>query len=226
MQKYVIALSPRSEFAIVVLLAFGEFIAKSLWAAAHPLTLTAPHHTEFTLRALAVVELVLLLGLGGFLYARGWTLKTVGVAITPIDTLIGIGLAVASYFAYAFLWEIFALNLPHLAEVAAQFRFATPGITLGTAIVTSTVNPLFEELFVTGYVMTALKRMGREKLAFNASVGIRLSYHLYQGVLSVLSILPFGLICAFWYARTGRLWPLIVAHAFVDFVGLMHFVTR
>ena len=224
MQKYIAALGRRSEFAIVVLFAFGDPIVHSLWIAAHPTT--APHHTDFSLRLLVVIELILLGGLGGFLYARGWTLKSVGLEVTAIDTLIGIGLAVLSYIVYVFAWAAFAIAWPQGPELAARFQFATPGIALGTVIVASTVNPLFEELFVTGYVMTALKRMGREQLAFNASVGIRLTYHLYQGVLSVLSILPLGLICAFWYARTGRLWPLIVAHAFMDFVALMQFVAR
>jgi membrane protease YdiL (CAAX protease family) len=225
MQKYIAALPRRIEFAIVVFFAFGDPIVGSVWRAFHPTT--APHHTELTLRALIIIELILLGGLGAFLYARGWSLKTVGLKVTAVDTLIGIGLALLAYVVFAFAWTLFAAAWPRGAEIAMQFRFANPGsLTLATAIVGSIVNPAFEELFVTGYVMTALRRMGREQLAFNASVGIRLTYHLYQGVLSVLSILPLGLICAFWYARTGRLWPLIVAHAFMDFVALMQFVAR
>jgi hypothetical protein len=56
--------------------------------------------------------------------------------------------------------------------------------------------------------------------AINTSAGIRLSYHLYQGVAGVLNLVPTGLLFAIWFARTRQLWPLIVAHAILDFAGL------
>jgi membrane protease YdiL (CAAX protease family) len=57
----------------------------------------------------------------------------------------------------------------------------------------------------------------------NVSVALRLVCHLYQGTLGVLSVIPVGLIFAYWYVRTGRLWPLIVAHALLDFISLAAF---
>lgn len=56
--------------------------------------------------------------------------------------------------------------------------------------------------------------------AVNISAAIRLSYHLYQGAAGVLSVVPIGLLFAYWFARTRQLWPLIVAHAILDLVGL------
>jgi membrane protease YdiL (CAAX protease family) len=56
--------------------------------------------------------------------------------------------------------------------------------------------------------------------AVNISAAIRLSYHLYQGVAGVLAVVPLGLLFAYWFARTRQLWPLIVAHAILDFAGL------
>ena len=41
---------------------------------------------------------------------------------------------------------------------------------------------------------------------------IRIAYHLYQGSAGVVSIVPMGLAYAWLYARTGRLWPLVLAH--------------
>ena len=38
--------------------------------------------------------------------------------------------------------------------------------------------------------------------AVNISAAIRLSYHLYQGVAGVLSVVPMGLLFAIWFART------------------------
>ena len=56
--------------------------------------------------------------------------------------------------------------------------------------------------------------------AVNISAAIRLSYHLYQGVAGVLAVVPTGLLFGIWFVRTRQLWPLIVAHAVIDFVGL------
>jgi uncharacterized protein len=56
--------------------------------------------------------------------------------------------------------------------------------------------------------------------AVNISALIRLSYHLYQGAAGVLAVVPLGLLFGIWFARTRQLWPLIVAHAIMDFVGL------
>lgn len=56
--------------------------------------------------------------------------------------------------------------------------------------------------------------------AVNISAAIRLSYHLYQGAAGVFAVVPLGLLFGFWFARTRQLWPLIVAHAILDFAGL------
>jgi uncharacterized protein len=35
-----------------------------------------------------------------------------------------------------------------------------------------------------------------------------------------------GLISSYWYAPSGRRWPVIVAHAALDFAALFPYVTR
>jgi len=37
-----------------------------------------------------------------------------------------------------------------------------------------------------------------------------------------MSLVPEGLVFATWFARTGRLWPLIAAHALQDLLGLLY----
>jgi membrane protease YdiL (CAAX protease family) len=56
--------------------------------------------------------------------------------------------------------------------------------------------------------------------AVNVSAAIRVFYHFYQGAVGVVGIAPMALLFAYWFARTGRLWPLIVAHALTDFWAL------
>jgi membrane protease YdiL (CAAX protease family) len=54
---------------------------------------------------------------------------------------------------------------------------------------------VFEELFVCGYVITALKERFGTTAAINVSAGIRVFYHFYQGALGA-----------------GRDWPTVRPH--------------
>lgn len=83
------------------------------------------------------------------------------------------------------------------------------------------MNPIFEETFLCGYVVTSLTPVRSSATAVSASVGIRALYHLYQGPLAAVGIIPVGLVFTWYFARTHRLWPLVVAHAVLDFLGLV-----
>ena len=222
MRKFLQILPPGAEFLIVVTVAFGPFIVESLFAALHPGA--EPHHTAQSLNVLGAYELALMALLGAFLYFRGWTFKRLGLAPTLKDTAIGLGLALCAFLSYAFIWTMLATYAPQLVIAAARTEVVGPGLPLVTAIGLAIVNPVFEEVFVAGYTITALKDFRGESYALNASIAIRLLYHLYQGVLGVITVIPLGLIFAFWYVRTGRLWPLIVAHAALDGFALFQMV--
>jgi membrane protease YdiL (CAAX protease family) len=165
--------------------------------------------TEHHLHFLLIYEPVIFLILGSFLYARGWTFERVGLAPRPMDPLIGVGLAVGAYAAYAALWILAsAVKLQpaylHGASSVIGGHFALP-----TVLAASIVNPLFEELFVCGYVITAAKQAGHLAIGINASIAIRLAYHLYQGGAGVVGIVPFGLMSASGSQERvvfGRLW--------------------
>lgn len=55
----------------------------------------------------------------------------------------------------------------------------------------------------------------------NVSVAIRASYHLYQGPIGAISLVIVGLMLGWWFVRTGRLWPAIIAHGLIDLLALM-----
>jgi membrane protease YdiL (CAAX protease family) len=218
MLRFLRALSPRVEFAIVIAVAFGYIILVSLGHALHPRT--TAYHTNTTLLSLAVYEAILMAALFPFLRIRGWTFAKIGLLPTLRDTGWGILLFLASYITWAVVLIATASLSPATMQRMSETHVVTQVIPAVTIITVGVINPLFEEVFVCGYVMTALRREGNIWLALNVSVGIRLLYHLYQGPLGVLSIIPIGLICGYWYARTGRLWPLIVAHSAIDMVAL------
>jgi len=218
-KHYIRALSPRLEFAVVVVGVFGLFIAGSILAvlsANWPARISDAH-----LQSLIVYELVVAVLLLAFLRVRQWTLQSFGISPSLRETLLGGGLAIAAYLAYVFVFAISAGLSPYVAEVAAKQTLVASHLSFSLVVAVSVINPAFEELFVSGYVISALKERRSSWTAINVSIAIRLSYHLYQGPVGVISIIPIGFIFACWYARSGRLWPLIVAHAVFDLVGLL-----
>ena len=96
-------------------------------------------------------------------------------------------------------------------------------LSMAAIVAVSIVNPIFEEVFVCGYVIRALQRTRSVAFAVNVSVAIRVSYHLYQGAIGALGVVVAGLILGWWFARKGRLWPVIIAHGLMDLVALLGF---
>jgi membrane protease YdiL (CAAX protease family) len=218
LRQLIESLSPRAEFATVILVAFGMFIMSSITAAfagGPPVPLS-----NDAMLGLVYYEIVILAALGMFLWMRGWRPADFGMSPTLKDTVIGGVLVAADYLAYIVAWGIYSL-------------FASPGgdelpistdLQTSNVVMLSLVNGFFEEVFVCGYLINALRKKRSVAFAINVSVAVRLAYHLYQGPLCVTSIVPMGLIFGYWFARTGRLWPLVVAHALMDFLALWPFV--
>ena len=87
-------------------------------------------------------------------------------------------------------------------------------------------NGALEEIVVVGYLLTRLRQMGwSDGRALGASAVLRGSYHLYQGLGGFVGNLVMGLIFAWWFQRTRRVLPLVVAHFLLDtfaFVGYLY----
>jgi membrane protease YdiL (CAAX protease family) len=215
MRAFIRSLSPTTEFVIVIGVAFGPFIQASLMqAAVRPVV----NIENAQVAPLLVYELVLLAALSTFLYLRGWTPARLGLHPHALDVVAGLGLAVAVHIGYLAASSIAALVFPIKEPVSAS---PSATVTFINVLTVSVINPVFEEVFVCGYVVTVLQKSRGPWTAINVSTTIRLLYHLYQGALGVLSIVPTGLIFAYWFARTGRLWPPIVAHGVLNFIVLL-----
>jgi membrane protease YdiL (CAAX protease family) len=222
MRQLIQGVSREGEITIVLLGAFGLFILNNALFLVHP-TAKPPisqQHLEFLL----VFESITLALLCSLLYARGWTIERIGLHPTARDTLIGLGLVPAFYVVYVLVWWI-AYTAGYRPSYLGHYQaLVNSGIALPVAASVCIVNPVYEETFLCGYIITTAKGMKRTTAGVNVSVAVRLACHLYQGGAGVLGIVPVGLIFAWWYARTGRLWPLFVAHAVLDAIGLMWFV--
>ena len=215
------SLPARFEFCVVVGVAFGYLIVLSLLRGFGLLHQKA--FTDNALLAISMYELVVGGALLSFLWLRGWTPAKIGLFPTFKETGIGLLLLIAANIVWGAIFYttyfISPQTIAHMLETAAQLKAQTISVPLVAG--SSFVNAAFEEIFVTGYIITALKPSRGTSFAINVSVAIRLLYHLYQGQMAVLGVLPMGLVYAFWYARSGRLWPLIVAHALQDVASLL-----
>lgn len=212
-------LPPSVEFIIVIVVAFGLFSFTVL-----SYLIYGSHETVFTedsLKFLLIYESIVLLALSWFLKKRGWTFRDLGLLPRGESIVLGVALILAAYMIYTLIWIALALLIPALQPTLQTATPVASGISLWVITAVSILNPLFEELFVCGYVISFLRRYKSIWFAVIISTAIRVLYHLYQPLPGVIFIVSLGIVFAYCYARTNQLWSLIVAHAFFDFWGLL-----
>jgi membrane protease YdiL (CAAX protease family) len=83
-------------------------------------------------------------------------------------------------------------------------------------------NGWAEEVIVVGFLFTRLRQLRMSVVAAVILTSLlRGLYHLYQGFGAGLGNVAMGLVFGYVYVRTGRLWPLIIAHALIDAVAFV-----
>lgn len=82
-----------------------------------------------------------------------------------------------------------------------------------------------EEIIVGAFVLTRLRQMGwSNPRALGASAILRGSYHLYQGYGGFLGNAVMGVVFGWWFQRTRRVWPLVIAHFVIDAVSFIGYI--
>jgi membrane protease YdiL (CAAX protease family) len=86
-------------------------------------------------------------------------------------------------------------------------------------------NGLSEEIIVVAFMLTRLRQLGwsGERSLIVAAL-LRGSYHLYQGFGGFAGNFVMGLIFGWWFQRTGRVLPLVIAHFLLDAVSFVGYV--
>ena len=220
-KRYCNAVPPTVEFAIVVALAFGMPILGSVLTFA--IGGQEGSISQDGLQSLIIHEAIVFVALASFLILRGWSAPRIGLVPSLKNSAIGLALAFIGWQLSGFAVLVVGSFLPDVMAEARAPSFVSPGFAVSTVLLASAVNGFFEEVFVAGYIITALKERRGFWFAINVSVAIRLSYHLYQGPVGVAGIVPIGLLFGYFYARTGQLWPLVFAHALIDALALLQF---
>jgi uncharacterized protein len=215
----------RLELGLVLLLAFSPGILGLLLLALGPEG-TAPTETQ-VLPSLVSILFELFLSwtpvlVVGFLLARnreGWA----GIGLTrfqPGDLGMGAVLWVASFILVLVLAQLFQYfgqrEVDFLPEgLPLWFRSLQAVLIAITAGVT-------EEIVVRGYAQTRLEQLRAPTAVIillpTALWGV---LHVYQGAGAALTIFGLGMMYAWYFQRTRRLWPLILAHILFDATQLV-----
>ena len=215
----------RLELGLVLLLAFSPGILGLLLLALGPQG-TAPTETQ-VLPSLVSLLFELFLSwtpvlVVGFLLARnreGWA----GIGLTRFragDLGMGAVLWVASFILVLVLAQLFQYfgqrEVDFLPEgLPLWFRSLQAVLIAVTAGVT-------EEIVVRGYAQTRLEQLRAPTAVIillpTALWGV---IHVYQGAGAALTIFGLGLMYAWYFQRTRRLWPLILAHVLFDATQLV-----
>lgn len=178
---------------------------------------------DFTRQLMSAIRLCAIASLGVYLLWRsGIRLSRVGLTRRPTASDVPPGLLLAAVIG---LPGIGLLALSRLLGINAQL-IASPtdgpwwqlpmliGIAIGNAVA--------EEVIVVAYFITRLRQLGAgENSALAASAVLRGGYHLYQGLGAGVGNLLMGLIFGRYFQRTGRTWPLVIAHATIDVVAFV-----
>jgi membrane protease YdiL (CAAX protease family) len=132
-----------------------------------------------------------------------------GAALALAIGLPGIGLYVGA--------RELGINATVVPAALPDLWWAVPVLILAAA-----QNAILEEVVVVGYLMTRLEELGwRVRGIIAASALLRGSYHLYQGFGGFVGNAVMGVIFAFFYLRTRRVLPLVIAHTLLDVVAFI-----
>lgn len=102
---------------------------------------------------------------------------------------------------------------------------ATDTAKVPLLLVWSAANAFAEETVVVMWLVTRLKQLRLPAWgAIAASAVLRGTYHLYQGFSAGLGNIAMGVVFAYFYHRTGKVWPLILAHFLIDAVAYLGYL--
>ncbi|GEL96008.1 CPBP family intramembrane glutamic endopeptidase [Cellulomonas composti] len=146
----------------------------------------------------------------GLTFARPWRDLGVGVGLAALIGLPGLGL-------YA-VGRALGITVQVQASGLTDHWWTIPLL-----IALALKNGLLEEVVAVGYLSERLRELRWSAPAIiAASALLRGSYHLYQGWGAFIGNVVMGVVFAWYYQRSRRVMPLVVAHTLMDitvFVG-------
>lgn len=156
------------------------------------------------------------------LWRSGFALARIGLTrFRWRPDLLG-GLGLAAFIGLPGLGLYFAARALGLSAAVEPSALNDSWWRIPMLVLTAFANGWAEEVIVVGYLLTRLEQLDvKPRKALALSGLLRGAYHLYQGFGAGLGNLVMGLVFGYAWRRTGRLWPLIIAHGVIDTVAFV-----
>lgn len=196
----------------IVSLCFGWFIVGSAYTVS--IGFQNSSFSEGGVVGLVLLEVVLAIAAIYVLGSRGFDVSSLYPRPSLAGAVAGLILAAAAFGAAwtatsAFDWNYYSRPLEQL--------MGGPPIALPALVLLGIVNGTYEEVFLLGFLLRGLRGYGLS-IAIGVSVLVRVLYHLYQGPLGALYVGVFGLVLSLYYVSSGKLFPVVLAHALWDII--------
>ncbi|MER7009291.1 CPBP family intramembrane glutamic endopeptidase [Dactylosporangium sp. NPDC000555] len=142
-------------------------------------------------------------------------------AARPLSDL-GRGAALAALIGLPGLGLVWAAQQLGISAQIVPAALGTHWWSVPVLILAAVENGVLEEIVMVGYLLTRLRDLGWGAWpAIVVSAAIRGSYHLYQGFGGFIGNFVMGLVFGYFFRRTGRVMPLVVAHSILDIVAFV-----
>ena len=155
-----------------------------------------------------------LAGSNGFRHL-GFDLRRPGKdSLQGVGLFVLIGIGTLGIYALGRTWGVTTAIVP---EALAPYWWTIPVLLLSAIR-----HGILEETIMIGYLFDRLRKLGwgTWPIILTSAV-MRGSYHLYQGFGPFLGNAIMGVIFGWIYTRTGRVMPLVIAHALLDIAGFV-----
>ncbi len=210
------------ELALVCVIAFAASILTSIHALLYGYSSQSSSSGGYYQWTISALHEIPALGLVWYvLQRRGKTFADLGLIWRAGDFWRSVILRLTGSLAFfAVYYVIYHIGFSNVSHSAASARVGQVLYGAGISIATflfQFLNPFFEELIVRAYVMTEIKWLTNNTAkAVIISTLLQTSYHFYQGAPMALAHGATFLIWSIYYARTGRIAPIILAHLYSD----------
>lgn len=174
-----------------------------------------------------VQQLLVLVVFFYVLYRQGRSLEFIGLDFSWRDFYRGFALLLIFYGVNFFINRIINIvtllaggdiinKLPDNIEMFSQGPIGL------ITIVFIIVNSLYEEIVIRAYFISEVKDMsGSSVLAVTLCVLLMTSYHIYQGLLPLISIATIFLVFSIYYVKKKRIMPVIIAHSYMNLISFI-----
>jgi uncharacterized protein len=227
MNELIRKLTPRIELLVVMIIGFGLFIYSSTRGF---FIVNSNYDKTWTYRltsqghfSIVIYETIALLAILYILKIRNWKVSDFNLEFTFKMIWVAILLIMIRNIITNMGYKLFELiNVVDRSTIQhVQYGLESNWISISLIIV---INSVYEEFLLIGYFFKRLEKY-HPAVVIGLSMLIRLSYHTYQGWMSLFSIIPVGLVFGYYYFKYKKLWPVIIAHGLLNLIVClsMHF---